>query len=82
MTYQQRRPLVSTKEIMLNPCYSITSQFDLYLGLTPKALRSISCQKPLETTMFVLFAQENKKKTFFSKSNHKILYLNYSRLCG
>jgi len=32
--------------------------------LTPKVPRLISCQKTVKTAMFVVLAQENKKKHF------------------
>jgi len=50
--------------------------------LTPKVPRPISYQETLKTTMFVAFAQENKKRFVFLESNHRILYLTYLRSCG
>jgi len=46
-----------------------------YWCLTPKVPRPISYQKTLKIAIFIMFAQENRKKKL--ESNHRILYFTY-----
>jgi len=50
------------------------------LLLTPKVPRPISYQKPLETTMFVALAQENKNKNIFFRIEPWDLVLNLFKI--